>query len=258
MYTHLTRDDRATLASLWRSGERKTFIAKKIGVCRSTITRELRRNTDEDGTYRALSAHRQTKKRRLTAKEPARILEHDAPRVVLVESKLKLRSSPEQIAYTTQTVSTTTIYAWLERSRPELKCHLRRRGKRRRKYGTKREKRAIQQAKMRSIDERPEEVETRDSVGHWEGDTVREKDGVFLTHVERMSGFGVADKLERGLADLVHEKVKARFSGTLPCLSITYDRGSEFALHDMIERDTHACVYFAHAYHAWERGTNEN
>ena len=40
--------------------------------------------------------------------------------------------------------------------------------------------------------------------------------------------------------------------------TITYDNGSEFADHEMIERKAKATIYFAYPYHSWERGTNEN
>lgn len=40
--------------------------------------------------------------------------------------------------------------------------------------------------------------------------------------------------------------------------TITYDNGTEFSDHEMIERYTKMEVYFAYPYHSWERGTNEN
>lgn len=102
---------------------------------------------------------------------------------------------------------------------------------------------------MRSIDERPETQE------QWEGDTMKgEGKARLLTHVERNSLFLRANILPDGTADAVHAAVKRHvFSGT-----ITYDRGSEFALWRMIEQDTNTIVFFAHPYHPWERGANEN
>ena len=125
----------------------------------------------------------------------------------------------------------------------------RERGRKRRVYGSRRAQKQGWTRNVRSIDERIEQDE------NWEGDTIK---GVglarLLTHVERASLFTVADVLERGTADAVHEHVVQRnFNGT-----ITYDRGSEFALWQMIERDTNATIYFAHPYHPWERGKNEN
>lgn len=102
---------------------------------------------------------------------------------------------------------------------------------------------------MRSIHERPK------STVAWEGDTIKGKTRYrVLTHVERTSLYTRADLIPDGTADSVHAVLKATpLSGT-----ITYDRGSEFALWAMIERDTSATVYFADAHHPWQRGKNEN
>lgn len=102
---------------------------------------------------------------------------------------------------------------------------------------------------MRSIHERP------DSTLTWEGDTITGKTRYrIVTHVERTSLYTRADLIPDGTADSVHAVLKAKpLSGT-----ITYDRGSEFALWAMIERDTPATVYFAEPHHPWQRGKNEN
>jgi IS30 family transposase len=39
---------------------------------------------------------------------------------------------------------------------------------------------------------------------------------------------------------------------------MTYDNGIEFSDHEVIEKRTGMTIYFAHPYHSWERGTNEN
>jgi IS30 family transposase len=75
-----------------------------------------------------------------------------------------------------------------------------------------------------------------------------------LTHVERTSMYTVVDVLPRGTADAVHAVTAQHgFRG-----SITYDRGSEFSLWAMIERDLNIPVYFARPHHPWQRGKNEN
>lgn len=110
------------------------------------------------------------------------------------------------------------------------------------------------QANKRSIHERP----PIHSIGHWEGDTIIESERKLriVTYVDKMSGYLVADKVS-GSADTIHEKAKTQFR-ELPCVSITYDNGSEFALHRLIERDTKATVYFADPGKPHQRGTNEN
>jgi IS30 family transposase len=145
-----------------------------------------------------------------------------------------------------------TIYRYLERT-PYLKQYLRRRGRKRRRYGTKRIP-SRYQANKRSIHERPRIT----SLGHWEGDTIwgKERTWSILTHVDKISGYLVAS-LVRHNSDTVHIHT-VRYMKKLPCFSVTYDNGSEFALHRMIERDVNTTVYFADAGSPYQRGTNEN
>jgi len=60
--------------------------------------------------------------------------------------------------------------------------------------------------------------------------------------------------LPNGGADAVHAVLKKKpLDG-----NIVYDRGSEFALWRMIERDLGVEVFFADPHHPWQRGKNEN
>ncbi|QBX99660.1 IS30 family transposase [Rhodophyticola sp. CCM32] len=40
--------------------------------------------------------------------------------------------------------------------------------------------------------------------------------------------------------------------------TLTYDNGPEFSHHQKVNRDLGAKSFFAHPYHSWERGSNEN
>jgi IS30 family transposase len=112
------------------------------------------------------------------------------------------------------------------------------------------------------ITERPEEVELRQDIGHWEGDTIIGKNhkGAITTNVERKSGKLIASKLPNKTAQAVLDATKDDFAD-LParlCVSITYDNGKEFSKHEDIEKSTGMTVYFARAYASWQRATNEN
>lgn len=91
----------------------------------------------------------------------------------------------------------------------------------------------------RRIDERPAEVEKREEIGHWEGDTIVGKDKQhILTHVERKSGLMLGNKLKRGTAELTRQKTIERFE-TIPKkkkLTMTYDNGVTFAEYEMTEK----------------------
>lgn len=121
---------------------------------------------------------------------------------------------------------------------------------------------AREYGKKRWIGERPETINQRARIGDWEGDTIigLERTKRILTHVERKTGYLVADFLPLVSAEIVAQKTVERLK-KFPKQkrhSITYDNGTEFSAHEIIERKTKMTVYFANAYHSWERGTNEN
>jgi IS30 family transposase len=112
-----------------------------------------------------------------------------------------------------------------------------------------------------SIDTRLPEVESREELGHWEIDTVigKSHDGAIVTLVERTSRFTVIGKLVGKHAEPCAEKTVEMlepFSDKVK--SITADNGKEFAKFERIAEALEALFFFAHPYHSWERGTNEN
>jgi len=256
MHHHLNREQRAALAVLHRSGSQNAEIARMLGVHPSTIGRELERNMTEDGTYHAAHARVLARDRRKTSKHSARLLENDERLATLVEALLHPLVSPEVIAGQLGIVHE-TIYAWIDRSRPDLRDRLPRRGKKRRRYGAKRQTKQGWTRLVRPIDERPTIVSLRTRIGDFEGDTVRGRNGAILTHTDRTSRYEILHKIPNEGCDVIHAAVK-RDDRLQSAETITYDRGSGFAIWRMIERDTDATVYFAHPRAPWERGTNEN
>ena len=202
-------------------------------------------------------ANHHARARRRAAKHTARIIESDPGISGYIEGLLRRTLSPEQIGHVTREASHTTIYAWISRTRPDLKVCLRRRGKKRRRYGTARVPSRYQAAK-RPITERPSVVASRTRLGDWEGDTARGKEkSALLVYAERKSRYVVAQSLSRATADTVQHETKQLLDG-FPVHTITDDNGSEFALHRMVEQDLDAQVFFARPGHPEERGTCEN
>jgi IS30 family transposase len=115
---------------------------------------------------------------------------------------------------------------------------------------------------QRLIDTRPAEVETRQSIGHWEGDLINgaTATGNLVTLVERHTRFTLIGRTGSKETAEVTQRISALFALLPPQSrrSLTLDNGKEFARHEELARDTGLDVYFAHPYHAWERGTNEN
>ena len=252
---HLSRDERTALAALVRAGHSKAECARTLGVHRSTITRELKR---VDAEYKTVVADKYAEKLRKKSKQKKRKIENDKKLEVQVVRLLKLGRSPEQISNEVE-VSDETIYTWVRRSRRDLRILLPQRGRVRHEYG--KENKGGHQGwtkSVRSIETRPKIVERRSRIGDWEGDTVVGRDRArLLVHVDRKSRFIVARIIPSGEAETTHSMTVSSLKGFL-CKTITYDRGSEFALWKMTEQTLGIKIYFAHAHHPWERGTSEN
>ncbi|WP_409970086.1 IS30 family transposase [Bengtsoniella intestinalis] len=117
----------------------------------------------------------------------------------------------------------------------------------------------------KSIDERPEEVNDRNTFGHWESDTVlgkkRKGEKAAFTIVERLTGNYLAiqidEKTTNGVAAAVAQlKVEYGDKFSQVFKTITTDNGSEFADFATFEA-LGTKIYFAHPYSSWERPINE-
>ncbi len=112
------------------------------------------------------------------------------------------------------------------------------------------------------ISNRPEDVNSREIAGHWEGDLIvgamnRSSVG---TLVERKTGFVVLAKMQSKSALHVREGFEATM-GHLPDflrLSMTYDRGAEMAEHSLMSKHLDLRIYFADRAAPWQRGSSEN
>jgi len=157
-----------------------------------------------------------------------------------------------------------TIYRHVRRDQRAggmLFRHLRQGGKKRRKRTYGPEKRG-KLANKPMIDTRPQAVELRQEVGHWEGDTVMGAAGeryCLLTLVERTTGWSEVVRLPHRTVLAVNRAAISviRRSG-LPFKTITWDNGTEFHGYRQIEEATGVQCYFAYPHHPWERGSNEN
>ena len=268
---HLTHYDRIRLATLHRAGLNQTEIAKELGRNKSTISREFTRNgTDNKSGYHVGIAQERTNNRRFLANQRFRKIEHNPKTKNYIKRKLKITWSPQQIAgrlkrdNDNQTVvCMETIYRYICDEGSGLTKYLRhKKNKYRRRRGTKKREIEREITNKRRIDQRPEEIEQRITIGHWENDTVcgSANSGAIATHAERKSGYYLADKIEQNNAANFREKTVKRFK-RIPKkkrLTFTMDNGSETSDYELIEKELGITVYFAYPYHSWERGTNEN
>ena len=95
-YHQITSEERYTIAALRREGFRSSEIARRLGRHRSTISREVRRNSSRgDGSYRPSKAIERTNGRRSRSRRNQHFTKAN---FAMVEEKLKADWSPEQIS----------------------------------------------------------------------------------------------------------------------------------------------------------------
>ena len=283
-YRHLTRGDREVIGALSRQGISQAEIARRIGIHRSTVSREIGRGSEAEEIeikttkkylpltetvmrYEAKKAQagseerrRESCKRYKTFKEPGYVKFIDE--LILSDPRRYSPDTANEMARRAgyKGVSTKTLYNWIEGGLLKVKnidllLKLTRKPKakvkvQKRKYG-------------KSIDERPEKANSREEFGHWEGDSVvgKEHSGQILTLVERQKRIGLMFKFNEMRAEnavTVLKGLRLRYGEAFREIfkSITFDNGSEFAYNEEMSRYTE--IYYAHAYRSCERGSNEN
>src|SRR5947209_9646579 len=249
-------------------------IAGRLGRSRSTISREVRRNSRGRRQYRALAAQGQAQHR--AARPKAAKLAGNEELRSLVAARLKQKWSPEQISvmlrrqfpdHPEMQVSHETIYQSIYVQgrgalRRELAACLRT-GRALRKPRRKDGERRGKIPGMVMISERPAEVQDRAVPGHWEGDLITGagNKSAIGTLVERSTRFVLLLHLPDGHgADAVAAQM-TEVMATLPAAlrrSLTWDQGSEMTNHAQVAAATDLEIYFCDPHSPWQRGSNEN
>lgn len=263
---HLTQEQRYEIAALRKQDFSITKISERIGKDKSVVSRELRRNCDgRNGLYKAALAHKKALKRLI---EKPKYLHFTTSISCYVEGLLRQDYSPEQIVGTAKRhqiacVSHERIYQWIwadKKAGGSLYQHLRSKGKLYRKRGAAKDKRGQLVGRV-SIEHRPSEVEQKNRIGDLEMDLIIGQDhkGALLTINDRATGLLRMAKIESKEAVVVEVKV-IELLQDWPCYlhTITTDNGKEFARHQQIAEQLQIAYFFAHPYHSWERGANEN
>jgi len=279
-YTHFTVEERERIQEmLWQKTSIRT-IAAALGRSPSSVSREIKRNLDSLGRRRYIprAAHERALKKRGLRGRTER-LKNDTIRAYVIR-ELKKRTSPEQIAGRIKedlpgySISHEAIYrfiyhqihrnGWglLKPGYEDLRPYLRRKKKRRTHKGMRRCQRTSSTVKGLSIDLRPMIVSDRIRIGDWESDTVESKDhkpGI-NTFVERKTGLVLITKLRDKSSEATVLAIESRVKNLPQRLkqTATFDNGFENQKWEELEKRTGFKCFFAHAYHSWERGTNEN
>ncbi len=263
-HKQLTKEQRYHIYGLWKAGYNQVEMAKAIGVHKSTICREFKRNTRWNGYFPGQAQWFRDNRRRTTRT----YYKFDDNIKEFVKDKLLKKWSPEQISgyakkHALFSISHERIYKFLIKDKEnggKLYLHLRHQNRKyKKRYGHPRNRGPIKDRIF--IDDRPKIVDAKERVGDWEIDTIigKNRRNAIVTIVERVTKKCVFKKVESKKASIVR---KAIIDGLKPIsklvLTITGDNGVEFAEHLKIKQELNADFYFAHPYSSWERGLNEN
>jgi len=260
-YKQLAYVQRYQIYIMLKIGISQSDIAKEIGVHRSTVSREMRRNQGRRG-YRPKQAHRFALSRRNKTKSYITPETWD-----WIDQLIREDWSPEQISgWLKRSGDIQISHEWIyqhiyedKRKNGDLHRHLRCQKKRRKRYGSYDRRGKL--SNRVSIERRPDEAESRQRLGDWEVDTMigkRHKQAI-VTLVERKSRLVLLRKVEQRTAEAVQDAITHLLEPwTHDVHTITADNGKEFAHHKQIANKLKAEFYFAHPNAAWERGSNEN
>ena len=263
---HLTDEQRYTIEVSKAQNKTNSEIATLIGKHKSTIGRELNRNSDNrSGSYRYTLASRKSDERKKNKRKAQKL----TPEMLkMIISYLEEGFSPEQISgyckkNNIECMCYETIYQhiWLDKSRNgKLHTFLRRNGRKYRKRGNSKDSRGSIKNRI-CISTRPEIIKQRSRFGDLEIDLIigENHNQAILTIVDRATGMLKMKKVESKEASVITAATNSLLEDWIPYLyTITADNGKEFAGHEEVAETLGIDYYFAHPYHSWERGTNEN
>jgi IS30 family transposase len=257
-YKHLSQAERYQIHALMKAGHNQSQIAKVLDRSKSTISRELSRNTGSRG-YRPKQACEMSADRAQNSRNA-----NTVPAWVNDQAQLllQLQWSPEQIA-SKLPISHETVYLRVYADKAQggtLWRNLRCQKQKRKRYAGGRDRRG-QIPNRRPLSERPLHIEARRQVGHWECDTVigASHKGAVVTMVERKSGYAVMAKVSNKTSAAVSSAIVGKLQPLAARVkTLTFDNGKEFAGHAYIDEKLQSTAYFARPFASWERGSNEN
>jgi IS30 family transposase len=269
-YNHLDLQNRYQIKALRDAGLTQTNIAQIIGVHKSTVSRELSRNTEVAAAYCPRQAQQYTRHRHVHKPKHRRFCQELKEQALdwLTIEKL----SPELISgrwkvQGTDGVSHETLYQWIwegKRSKDPVTSTLYRHlkhGRRRRKRGNYQDSRGILTGRT-GIEQRPEVVELRHRLGDIEIDLMVGKAhksalvvitdrSTLLTTLQKITSRH-AEQTEEAIIESVARIPKAFIK------TVTVDNDKAFANHQSLAQKLDAKVYFTRPYTSQDKGTVEN
>ncbi len=277
-YKHINEKEREEIYLLKKEGKNMREMAEILKRNKSTISRELSRNStvigrNRNGKNRKIEylpdrAETKYKNRRGESRSPFPLKNPFIYRYTI--GKLKEGWSPEQISGRLRIeykerheISAEGIYQFIYSKKGKklsLSELLPRHHKKRRKWKGRKSRKGKIIPNRVSIHERESVIEERTEGGHFEGDSIVGvgKKSALHTEVERTSRYTLIRKIDRKTALCTAEAMIDIFKNTPLVKTCTLDNGSEFASHELVSNEIDMKIYFADPYSSWQRGTNEN
>jgi IS30 family transposase len=267
-FKHLSTTERSEIYKLRVTDKLSmTEIGRRMNRDKSTISRELSRNTDErQGVYLPDTAEVKMKTRRKQAKVKFQSVSVNT--IGEVKQRLEQHHSPEQLAGRMKLegvgkISYETIYLMIYANHQEMgmyQQYLRQKQKQRRRRGRNQKRGGI--PNRIGIEHRPKVADLKTEIGHWESDTVIGKNhtGIVVTHVDKASKYLQAGLAKNKTMEEINRVTLKLFEPVKPDFrkTMTFDNGREFCGHEKLSESLKLDTFFANPYHSWERGLNEH
>jgi IS30 family transposase len=266
---HLTAADRGRIETLHHLKHSNADIARKLGIHKSTVGREINRGLNMFGRYDAEYAQELSLERQTWSYNTPKLSRYPELANYVIEH-IKSGWDPSQIAGRLRStcrvprVCQETIYNWVyndPHNKSQSLYQYLRFGKKTRgnHYNHERTRQQFKLPNRVSIHERPQVVRDRTRLGDWEADTVLfPQKHLIVTAYERLSGLALFQKLHTKQARVVCPVLGGMLAATKSPKTLTLDNGVEFYHHHAITAASGAEVYFADTYASHQRGGNEN
>lgn len=260
MYKQLTQEQRYVIYLGLQEGRSQKAIARLIGVHPSTVSREIRRNSNHHGHYIWRQAQETAKWNK--ERHGNRALKPYVKKRAL-DLLVSKQWSPVQISCSLSkegiNISHESIYRIIRSDKTgELKSHCRHKLKKRKRVDMAR---AANIPNRTSIHDRPAWA-TAETFGNWEMDLIvgAGQKSAILVLVERSKNYVIMSKLKHGKKPehVADEVIRLLLPYKRNVRTITTDNGTEFRCHEKISKVLAARVYFADPYSAWQKGAVEN
>lgn len=274
-YNQLTLEQRYQIEALRQVGENQSSIAKIIGVHKSSISRELKRNVPKRGIgakiYNASKAQSKTDLRhalKLKHTSFSPLLQAEVREMMCVEKLSPELIEAKWVKDAKPGVSHETIYKhiWMAKQSNkkeylpdrQLYKHLKH-GKRRRKRGNYNDSRGLIPNRV-SIEQRPKIVDQRERLGDIEVDLIIGKNhqGGLLVTLDRASLKTTINKIESKDSKKITALILKRMTGISYLKTMTFDNDQAFCLHEEIAKKLHLDAFFTRPYTSQDKGSIEN